>query len=107
MRIIKIIPSAVGSHDSVTGVFSTVPEGWAVIPESMECANFPFGEVTTEEIDGVMTVTHWTPNEMPEPEPEPEPGEGEPTLDERVTTLEESSAEMTEALEMILTGVTE
>lgn len=30
-----------------------------------------------------------------------------PTLDERVTTLEESNAEMTEALEMILSGVTE
>jgi len=77
MRIIKIEPSAVESHDSVTGMFSTIPEGWAVIPEGMECENFPFGEVTAEEINGVMTVTSWTPGEMPEPEPivpvEPEP----------------------------------
>lgn len=77
MRIIKIEPSAVGSHDSVAGMFATIPEGWAVIPEGMECENFPFGEVVAEEIDGVMTVTSWTPGEMPEPEPivpvEPEP----------------------------------
>lgn len=44
------------------------------------------GEVTVEEVE----------DENPNP-----------TLDERVTTLEESNAEMTEALDMILSGVTE
>lgn len=84
MRIIKIIPSAVGSHDSVSGVFSTIPEGWAIIPDGMATENFPFGEVTAEEIDGVMTVTHWYPLPVPEPEPEPEPipDNPEPTSDE-------------------------
>lgn len=46
----------------------------------------------------------------PEPEPEPEP---EPTIDERVAALETEKAnqtdvdELNEALNMILTGVTE
>ena len=48
-------------------------EGWAVIPEELELQNFPFGEVTAEEIDGVMTVTGWIPGEMPEPEAVEEP----------------------------------
>jgi hypothetical protein len=52
---------------------SVVPSGWAVIPADMECENFPFGEVEVAEIDGVLTVTKWTPGEMPEPEPAPEP----------------------------------
>lgn len=41
-----------------------------------------------------------------DPEPD-EPVEPEPTLEERVATLEESNAEMTEALDLILSGVTE
>lgn len=33
--------------------------------------------------------------------------EPEPTLDERITALEDSNAEMTEALDLLLSGVTE
>lgn len=66
-----------------------IPDGWAVIPEMMETPNFPFGTVTAEEINGVMTVTDWTPGTMPEPEPEPEPEP--PTTEERVAALEAAS----------------
>ena len=56
----------------------------------------------------MMTVTAMTDGTLPETEPEPEPT---PTpsgnLEERVAILEESNAEMTEALDMILSGVTE
>lgn len=38
---------------------------------------------------------------------EEEVAEPLPTIEERVTTLEESNAEMTEALDMILNGVVE
>lgn len=38
--------------------------------------------------------------------PEPEP-DLQPTLDERVQTLEDTSAEMSEALDLLLSGVTE
>ena len=75
MKMIEITPSANGAHNNQT-YHGALPEGWAVIPIDMETENFPFGEVTVEEVDGVMTVTQWTPGAMPEPEPEPEP---EPT----------------------------
>ena len=73
MRIIEIAPLENGAHKNQNGGLSVVPSGWAVIPDDMVCENFPFGEVEVAEIDGVMTVTKWTPGEMPEPEPEQEP----------------------------------
>lgn len=72
MQMIEILALENGAHDNQT-FHGVLPEGWAVIPEGMDCENFPFGELTAEEIDGVMTVTSWTPGEMPEPEPTPEP----------------------------------
>lgn len=73
MRIIEIAALENGAHRNQTGNFSAVPDGWAVVPDGMECKNFPFGEVEVAEINGIMTVTKWTPGEMPEPEPMPEP----------------------------------
>ena len=97
MKVIEIIALENGAHRNQTGDFRTIPEGWAVIPEDMECENFPFGKVKVEKVDGVMTVTKWTAGEMPKPEPTPEP---EPTVDDRIAALEE-------ALNMILNEVTE
>ena len=75
MRLIEIQALDNGAHNNQTiNSVIPVPTGWAVIPEDMECENFPFGEVEAKEIDGVMTVTKWTPGEIPETEPvEPEP----------------------------------
>ena len=58
MKIIEIIALDNGAHRNQTSdiEFVSIPDGWAVIPDDMECENFPFGEVTAEEIDGVMTV---------------------------------------------------
>ena len=69
MRILKIQQNDNGSHNNQQGNFTHVPEGYAVIPDNMELEHFPFGEVIAEEIDGVMTVTAWTPGVIPEPEP--------------------------------------
>ena len=66
-RIVEIAPLSNGAHRNQTYP-GFVPEGWAVIPEDMETENFPFGEVEVKEIDGVMTVTNWTPGEVPAPE---------------------------------------
>ena len=77
MRIIEIAPLDNGAHRNQSGGLSVVPAGWAVIPADMETPNFPFGEVEVDEINGVMTVTKWTPGEMPEPEPVPEPEQPE------------------------------
>lgn len=79
MNMIEIIALENGAHRNQNGGLSVVPSGWAVIPADMECENFPFGEVEVAEVNGVMTVTKWTPGEMPEPEPELE---AEPTTEE-------------------------
>ena len=87
MRLIKIEKYENGAHDNITADYlSTVPNGWAVIPDNMVCENVPFGEVTAEVIKGVMTVTSWTAGKVPEPEPQPMP-EPEPTANELMDIL--------------------
>lgn len=75
MTILEIKKLENGGHDNMTSDYITeIPEGWAKIPDNVELKNFPFGDVTAEEIDGVMTVTAWIPGEIPEHEdvtPEP------------------------------------
>lgn len=67
---IKALPN--GAHRNIKGTIKTIPVGWAVIPDYIETENFPFGEVTAEEIDGVMTVTKWVAGVKPESTPFPE-----------------------------------
>ena len=70
MRIIEIASQDNGAHSNQnSNSINTIPDGWAVIPDGLETENFPFGDVIVEEIDGVMTVTEWTPLPMPEIEP--------------------------------------
>jgi hypothetical protein len=87
MRIIEINKLENGGHNNqTTSDLNIIPEGWAVIPDGMELENFPFGEVTAEEVDGVMTVTSWMAGEIPEPEPIPDP-KTEPTTAELLDTI--------------------
>ena len=103
MKMIEITTQSNGAHRNQDH-HGNLPEGWAIIPADVELLeNFPFGEVEVEEIDGVMTVVKWTPGTMPEPDPV----DPAPTLDDRVATLETNSAEMAEALDLLLSGVTE
>ncbi len=83
MTMIEIATLDNGAHRNQTAT-ATVPEGWAVIPSDMETPNFPFGEVTAEEINGVMTVTSWTAGELPPVEP---PTPVEATADELLNIL--------------------
>lgn len=83
-RYIEIAALENGAHRNQTGGMSTPPNGWALIPPGMVCENFPFGEVTAEEVNGVMTVTSWTPGVIPDPE---EPPEEEPTTEELLNIL--------------------
>ena len=107
MRAIEIAALSNGAHRNQTGL-DVLPDGWAKIPDEMETQNFPFGVVTAEEIDGVMTVTGWTPGAMPEPEPAPEPEpEPSPAIETRVAALEadaEQAALDRAALKLLLTG---
>lgn len=73
MQMLEIKALENGAHNNQT-YHGVLPDGWAVIPDGMTCENFPFGEVEAEEINGVMTVTKWTPGTMPEtPEVEEQP----------------------------------
>ena len=76
MRILEIAPLENGAHRNQT-YHGVLPPGWAVVPDDLETECFPFGSVEAAEIDGIMTVTAWTPGTIPEPEPmqEPEPTE--------------------------------
>ena len=95
MRIIEITALSNGAHRNQTGTFSTIPDGWAVIPAGMETPNFPFGEVTVDENQTPPVVTGWTAGIIPEPEPEPEP---EPTQLDRVEAQATYTAMMTDTL---------
>ena len=77
MRMIEIksLPNGAHRNQSVFGKI-VPPAGWAAIPDRMRCENFPFGDVEVEEVNGVVTVTSWTPREIPTPvEPETSPAQ--------------------------------
>lgn len=65
MRIIEIAALDNGAHRNQTGTFSAVPDGWAVIPESIVIPEtFPFVDI---EVYG-KTVVAMTAGTVPEPE---------------------------------------
>lgn len=73
MRIIEIIPLSNGAHRNQSTTLRRVPDGWAIVPDTITVpSTFPFVDITVE--NGV--VTSMTPGVVPEPEPEPAP---EPT----------------------------
>lgn len=78
MKFIEIAMLSNGSHRNQTcNSEMSIPEGWAVIPDSMEIPDtFPFVNLT---VDG-QTVTSMTAGTVPEPE-EPEPTVEDVTLD--------------------------
>ena len=76
MKMIEIAALSNGAHRNQTFA-GVLPDGWVAIPDAMEpLENFPFGEVTAEESDGVMTLIGWVPGAVPEAvfEPEAAPG---------------------------------
>lgn len=67
MRIVEIAALENGAHRNQTS--HVCPDGWAIIPDNMECENFPFGTPTVE--DGIVTA--WEAGVIPaEPEPSAE-----------------------------------
>lgn len=64
MKIIEIQPLENGAHRNQMGG-NICPEGWAIIPESIEIPDtFPFVSIEVE--DGI--VTNMISGQMPEPE---------------------------------------
>lgn len=95
MRIIEIAALPNGAHRNQNGGISVVPEGWATVPANLVCESFPFGEVEVSDVDGVATVTGWSPLPIPEPEPMPEPAPSQLDIIEAQVTY---TAMMTDTL---------
>ena len=94
MQIIEIAALSNGAHrnQSISGTFSTIPDGWAIVPDGMEIPEtFPFVDLMVE--DGV--VTSMTAVDMPEQEPEPKP---QPTQLDRMEAQVAYTAMMTDTL---------
>ena len=90
MWILEITALENGAHRNQTWTGNFIPDGWAMIPDGMEIPDtFPFVNI---EVDNYV-VTAMTAGVVPPSPPEPDP---DPTLDERVTTLEETKADKTE-----------
>lgn len=64
MRIVEIAALSNGAHRNQTS--HVCPDGWAIIPDNLDCANFPFGTPTVE--NGVVTA--WEAGVIPDvPQP--------------------------------------
>lgn len=85
MHMIEISALENGAHRNQT-YSGKLPSGWAVVPlDLVPLENFPFGKAEAEEINGVMTVTKWTPGEIPEVKEPEEPTKSE--TDETTPTV--------------------
>ena len=73
MLVIEIKSLSNGSHRNQTVDSTYIPEGWAVIPDNVACANFPFGNAEITDVNGVPTVTKWIPGKIPDVKPVPAP----------------------------------
>lgn len=70
MRIISIDPLHNGAHENqtITGILTEIPDGYAVIPDDMEIPDtFPFVNIKVEG----QTVVSMTAGVVPDPEPGP------------------------------------
>lgn len=67
MRIIEIKALENGAHRNQAGALSTIPDGWAQIPDDMKLPDtFPFVDIT---VDGQI-VTNMGAGIVPAPDPE-------------------------------------
>ena len=71
MRIIEIAALSNGAHRNQSpNSLSVIPNGWAIVPDDLSTPNFPFGDLETLMVDGMLTVTKWIPGVVPNSEPE-------------------------------------
>ena len=101
MQIIEITALENGAHRNQNGFIGDIPDGWAVIPDSIEVPDtFPFVDITVE--DGI--VTGMTSGIVPDA---PDPGSKKPSVEDRLTALEaeaEQDKAGREALNILLGG---
>lgn len=61
-KIVEIQALNNGSHRNQI-YHGNLPEGWAIIPENLDCKNFPFGKIETKKINNLETVINWIPED--------------------------------------------
>ena len=90
MRIIEITALGNGAHDNQTinGIIH-VPDGWAVIPDTLDTPNYPSGDITVDETQTPPVVTSW----MPLPIPEPGPASVDSAKAEKITEIKKDCEE--------------
>lgn len=73
MTTIELAALENGAHRNQTGDFAAIPDGWAVIPETIPIPEtFPFVNLEAGILNGVATVTSMTAAAVPTPDPLPE-----------------------------------
>lgn len=95
MNLIQISALENGAHaNRCTPWETSVPDGWAQIPEKMELpASYPFVDIEVTVVDGVPTVTAMTAREMPDV-----PADPELTLEQKVAALQDENAQLKQQL---------
>lgn len=84
MRIVEIVALDNGGHrNNSFHNGGSVPDGWAIVPETLSVPNFPFGILTVDEQTPPVVLT-WEPLPFPAPGPRVAP---EPTLADILTAL--------------------
>ena len=99
MRIVEILALENGAHRNQT-VFGeiTPPDGWVVAPDDVATPNFPFGDFTYQNIDGVPTMTGWTAGVKPQETPE-SAQQSRPDINQMAADIETLKAEAKQARE--------
>ena len=65
MRIVEIAALDNGGHRNMTyHNGGTVPEGWAIVPDTLSAENFPFGNLTVDQ-QTPPVVLSWEPLPYP------------------------------------------
>ena len=99
-RIVEVKALPGGLHRSQT-YHGEVMDGYALIPADMETPNFPYGEVEASKINGIMTVTKWTPGEVPAlPTPAPSKQREEAYNTQAIVDWEGSKITVTQAAQL-------
>lgn len=93
MRIIEITALDNGAHRNQNGFIKKLPDGWAIVPDELATENYPFGNVTVEEKDGVPVAVAWEPLPVPKPE-EAEPAAEEATTEDMANAIQEGVNEV-------------
>lgn len=65
MITVKIEKLDNGAHRNQNGV-NIVPNDWAIVPDTLDTPNFPFGDIEVDYTQNPPVVTKWTPIDPPD-----------------------------------------